>query len=104
MSACATPAKGYTPAFLDKLKPKDKRIELADKACPGLRLRLEPSGRKSFVWYYNNAGKNRVKTLGRYGDGESCWRHHPVLPMTSGARYASTWKTWVLSRISLKSA
>jgi integrase len=72
MSACATPAKGFTPAFLDHLKPKDKRIELADKACPGLRLRLEPSGRKSFVWYYNDAGKNRVLTLGRYGESESC--------------------------------
>jgi len=72
MSACVTPSKGFTHAFLDNLKPKDKRVELADKACPGLRLRLEPSGRKSFVWYYNDAGKNRVKTLGRYGDSENC--------------------------------
>lgn len=72
MSGYAAPAKGFTPAFLDNLKPKDKRVELADKACPGLRLRLEPSGRKSFVWYYNDAGKNRVLTLGRYGEGESC--------------------------------
>lgn len=69
-----TPPKGFTPAFLDNLKPKAQRIELADKACPGLRLRLEPSGRRTFVWYYHDAsaGKNKVKTLGRYGDGEGC--------------------------------
>lgn len=63
-----TPSRGFTSKFLDNLKPKDKRVELADKACPGLRLRLEPSGRKSFVWYYSDAGRNRVLTLGRYGD------------------------------------
>jgi integrase len=70
-SKITTPAKGFTAAFLNNLKPKDRRIELADKACPGLRLRLEPSGRKTFVWYFND-GKTRVKTLGRYGEGESC--------------------------------
>jgi len=64
------PPKGFTPAFLDNLKPADRRIELADNACPGLRLRVEPSGRKTIVWYYNDAGKNRVLTLGQYGTTE----------------------------------
>jgi integrase len=67
-SKIITPSKGFTTAFLNNLRPKDKRVELADKGCSGLRLRLEPSGRKTFVWYYADAGRNRVKTLGRYGE------------------------------------
>lgn len=71
-SKITTPAKGFTAKFLDNLKPRDERYELADKACPGLRLRVTPAGRKSFVWYYNDDGKNRVLTLGAYGKGDNC--------------------------------
>jgi integrase len=65
-----SPKNGFTPAFLDNLKPVDKRIELRDTRAPGLRLRLEPTGRKTFVWYYKEATKTKVLTLGRYGQGE----------------------------------
>ena len=67
-----SPAKGFTPAFLDNLKPASQRIEFADNACPGLRLRLEPSGRRSFVWYYKDGPKTKVLTLGRYGKTDGC--------------------------------
>ena len=65
-----SPKTGFTTAWLDNVKPKSKRTEYADTGCRGLRLRVEPSGRKSFVWYYQDHGKNRVLTLGRYGKGE----------------------------------
>ena len=67
-----SPAKGFTPAFLDNLTPASKRIEFADNACPGLRLRLEPSGRRTFVWYYKDGSKTKVLTLGRYGKADGC--------------------------------
>jgi integrase len=66
------PKTGFTTAWLDNVKPKSKRIEYADAGCRGLRLRVEPTGRKSFVWYYREGGRNRVLTLGRYGTCESC--------------------------------
>ena len=67
-----SPKTGFTTAWLDNIKAKDKRTEYADAGCRGLRLRVEPTGRKVFVWYYQDNGKNRVLTLGRYGDGEEC--------------------------------
>ena len=67
-----SPAKGFTTAFLDNLKPKAARYELPDNGKSGLRLRVEPSGRKSFVWYYKDGPKTKVLTLGRYGNGEGC--------------------------------
>jgi len=67
-----SPRTGFTTAWLDNVKPKTKRIEYADAGCRGLRLRVEPTGRKTFVWYYRTGGKNRVLTLGRYGTGEDC--------------------------------
>jgi integrase len=70
LAARPTPAKGFTTKFLDNLKPADKRIELADNGKAGLRLRLEPSGTRTFVWYYKDGPKTRVLTLGRYGKGD----------------------------------
>jgi hypothetical protein len=67
-----SPRTGFTAAWLDNVKPKAKRIEYADAGCRGLRLRVEPTGRKTFVWYFRDDGKNRVLTLGRYGAGEDC--------------------------------
>ncbi|MEJ1341052.1 MAG: tyrosine-type recombinase/integrase [Candidatus Sedimenticola sp. (ex Thyasira tokunagai)] len=57
-----------TPKGLDNLKPSDKAYEIADAGCPGLRVRIEPTGRKTFRWYYQEAGKRRVMTVGTYGD------------------------------------
>jgi integrase len=47
-------------------------MEVGDPGCRGLRLRLEPSGRRLFVWYYRQDGKTRVLTLGQYGTAEGC--------------------------------
>ena len=46
-----TPPRGFTDKFLENLKPRPARFELADKACPGLQLRVYPSGLRTWVWY-----------------------------------------------------
>ncbi|MCU7858644.1 MAG: site-specific integrase [Candidatus Thiodiazotropha sp. (ex Lucinoma kastoroae)] len=61
-----TPSRGFTPKFLDYLKPIDRRYELADKGCAGLRLRVMPTGTKSFFWYYKVGKKTHGLNLGRY--------------------------------------
>ena len=67
-----SPLERVTPAYLDHLKPKAQRYELPDNGKHGLRLRVEPSERKSFVWCYKNLPKTRILTLGRYGSAEGC--------------------------------
>lgn len=62
----STPARGFTTKFLDNLKPADKRFEIPDKACSGLRLRVTPTGTKSFIWFYKEGGKTKGLTLGKY--------------------------------------
>lgn len=58
-----TPPRGLTPAFIDALRAEEgARYELADRRAPGLRLRVLPSGRKSFRWYCTARGK--VVTIG----------------------------------------
>jgi len=66
-----TPAKGLSDAFIKHLKPQDKRYNIADKACAGLRVRVGTTGKKSFIWFYKDQETNKQKmlTLGRYGDG-----------------------------------
>jgi len=65
------PAKGLSDAFIKHLKPQDKRYDVADKACAGLRVRVGTTGKKSFVWFYKDPETNKLKmlTLGRYGEG-----------------------------------
>ncbi len=68
-----SPAKGLSDAFIQHLKPQDIRYEVADKSCPGLRVRIGTSGKKSFIWIYQDQETKKLKkiTLGRYGDGDS---------------------------------
>lgn len=68
------PKTGLTDSFLKSLKPQQDRIELSDNKTPGLRIRLSIAGRITFVWYYRDkqTGKNKVITLGRYGDESDC--------------------------------
>lgn len=44
------PPRGLTPKFIESLRPAEKAYEVPDRAAPGLRLRVLPSGRKVFRW------------------------------------------------------
>jgi integrase len=62
-----TPKHGLTAKFLDNLTKPAKMYEISDRACIGLRIRVHPTGTKSFRWYYkNDNGKNKALTLGNY--------------------------------------
>ncbi|MEW7986518.1 MAG: tyrosine-type recombinase/integrase [Candidatus Thiodiazotropha endolucinida] len=60
------PPRGFTPKFLDSIKPASRRYELPDKACPGLRIRVTPAGTKTFAWYYKVGTTTKMLTLGVY--------------------------------------
>lgn len=62
----------FTHELIDKIKPKPNRIEISDSVEKGLRLRIHPTGTKSFVWYYKEEGITKVATLGRYGTTPNC--------------------------------
>ncbi|MCP4283423.1 MAG: tyrosine-type recombinase/integrase [bacterium] len=66
----STPPRGFTDKFIDSLSPPSSRIELPDKATPGLRLRVSPTGTRTFIWRYADYGKSKVLTLGTYSSGE----------------------------------
>ena len=38
-----------TPALLDQVTPQPREFSLADPQCLGLRLRVQPSGAKSWI-------------------------------------------------------
>lgn len=65
-------SKKLTKEAVDRATPKSKRYEIWDDALPGLGLRVEPTGTKSFIFRYRPAGTGRdgVKRflkIGRYG-------------------------------------
>ena len=64
------PKNGLTDSFLQHIRPQSQRFEIADKRTPGLRIRINPTGRIVFIWYYKFKGKNKVLTLGSYGARE----------------------------------
>jgi integrase len=47
-------------------QPESKRFEVSDDEVKGLRLRVDPNNRKSWVWYYREDGKQHLKSLGEY--------------------------------------
>jgi integrase len=55
-----------TPAWLDAVKPEDTPREYRDREQRGLVVRVEVSGRKTWVARYTFAGKDRRYTLGTY--------------------------------------
>ena len=64
-----SPKNGFTTTFLNKLKSQDKQFELVDHASKGLRLRVSPSGTKTFIWrYITQERKSKVYTIGYYID------------------------------------
>src|SRR5438445_9798157 len=55
-----------TPGWLDAVKPGPTPVEYRDLAQRGLVLRVEVSGRKTWVARYTFAGRERRYTIGTY--------------------------------------
>jgi integrase len=53
-----------SPTIIARSKPRAKPFELSDADVPGLLLRVQPSGVKSFIVQW---GRGRRKTIGRVG-------------------------------------
>jgi integrase len=67
-----SPSKKLTKEFVDRLEPKAARYMKWDGALPGLCIRVEPSGTKTFILRYRPAGTGRdgpkrFLKIGRYG-------------------------------------
>jgi len=58
----------FTDRALKALKPESKRYEIAETNGRGFRIRVFPTGNKSFVWRYKHRGKSRLMVLGQYPD------------------------------------
>jgi integrase len=58
-----------TKRFIDSVEPEDKEQVFWDDDIRGFGLRVKPSGVKSYIAQYRNAGgKSQRKTLGRHGE------------------------------------
>jgi integrase len=58
-------AKVLTAAAVERLRPKEKRLEIADGGCAGLYLIVQPSGAKSWALRFRRQGGKTAKlTLG----------------------------------------
>ena len=58
------PMRPLTDIAIQNLKPKAERYEVSDPGARGLRVAVQPSGYKSFIVRYRDAGgKNRKLTL-----------------------------------------
>ena len=57
-----------TAGSIKALAPRADAYELADPGCPGLRLRVEHTGRKTFRWYTRDGDKRVVITIGAWSE------------------------------------
>ena len=58
----------FTEAYLKQLEPAGKLYEVHDLELKGLRVRVMPSGVKSFtIMYRNKEGRQIRYTVGQYG-------------------------------------
>ena len=57
----------FTDTAIKKLKPGDCRVEYVDSSRKGLRLRITPTGTKTFIFRYRFNDRARLLTLGEYG-------------------------------------
>lgn len=62
------PKTGFTDVWLKNLKPRSNRFEIGDPGKKGLRLRVSPGGKKTFVWLCQVSGKMHRVNLGTYGE------------------------------------
>jgi integrase len=58
---------GFTDTALKKIKPETARVEYVDSSRKGLRLRVTPTGTKTFIYRYKFNGRSRLYTIGEYG-------------------------------------
>ncbi len=56
--------KLLTDTKIKKAKPRDRQYYLSDGG--GLRLRIKPSGSRSWLFRYQNAKKENTVSLGTY--------------------------------------
>ncbi len=60
--------KKITKELADKLPPEQTRYEVTDTLIPGFKLRVTPTGIKTFALLYRNANGGRSRyTIGKYG-------------------------------------
>lgn len=58
--------KALTDKTIEALKPEPKRYEVHDLRCPGLSLRVMPSGRKTFNIKFRYGVTQKRMKLGVY--------------------------------------
>ncbi len=58
--------RALTAHSVEKAKPSDARTEIVDAAVPGLRLVVQPTGRKSWAFRYSFGRRHHKLTIGRY--------------------------------------
>ena len=58
--------KALTDKTIEALKPEPKRYEVHDLRCPGLTLRVSPTGRKSFYIRFRYGLAQKHPMLGVY--------------------------------------
>lgn len=56
----------FTKQFIEKLEPKEKRIEYYAREYPGFGIRVFPSGQKSWIYRFKFKGKSHKQKLGSY--------------------------------------
>ncbi|MEX2454996.1 MAG: integrase arm-type DNA-binding domain-containing protein [Rhodospirillaceae bacterium] len=57
--------RALTARFVETVKPESERRHVYDTKRPGLVLRVEPSGVKTWKFYYRHGGRPRWFTIGR---------------------------------------
>jgi len=57
-----------TPSAIKALEPRASAYEIADPGCAGLRLRVEPTGTRTFRWYTRDGEKRVVVTIGPWSE------------------------------------
>ena len=58
----------FTDSFVRGLKPDAKEYVRRDGMNPGLAVRVHPTGRKTWLFFYDYRGRRRKMTLGTYPD------------------------------------
>ena len=84
-----------------KAQPRDKRYMLSD--IPGLKLRVSPSGRKTWLVHKSEGGRRLVKTLGDFpamslNDARKAFRaliEAPSRPAAAGTTFGDIYGRWM---------